>query len=122
LQEQATQLALEGIEWARGVDWSQLSLDPAAETDDPNIDAVQRTLLGASFGLEADEPLVEGGESPLIPPVYQETLDGTPFTIRSYVTEAGYLLRRATVVVSWESEASSHRHVASTIISEVSAG
>lgn len=121
-QEQATQLALEGVEWARSVTWSELRLDPSTVPGDPNVHSLDRALVGANFDLASDEPLVEGGEDALIPPFYQETLDTTTFTVRSYVTDAGTGLRRVVVEVTWEVASSRRRYFASTMISELSAG
>jgi hypothetical protein len=121
-QEQATQLALEGIEFARSLTWAELRMDPAAETGDPRVNGETRTLVGTLFDVEANEPLVEGGESAMIPPSYQETLDATDFTVRTYVTEADQALRRVIVDVTWTVGDSPRRHFASTMISELSAG
>lgn len=120
-QEQATQLALESIEWTRSLSWDELRMAPAATSIDPNVDHGARTLLGTRFGLDVDEPLVEGGEAALVPPTVQETLGNDTFTINTYVTEIDAGLRRVTVEVRWQIADSPRRHVAGTLISEVSA-
>lgn len=121
-EEQATQLALEAIEWSRGLTWEQLTMSAGTESGDPNIDPYARTLVGYRFGIPTNEPLVEGGTDPLVPPLVEETLGTTAFQVRSYVTEAGAGLRRIAVEVTWEVAGSPRRHIAATLISEVSAG
>ena len=123
LQQQATVLALEGIEFARSLTWDELAMNPAHDPDDPNVS--NGKLDGKDWGFTGQEQLVEIDEVPgaLNPYLTTEILDKTTFDTYSYVTDAGGGLRRVMVVVEWNSGGNAdHQHATSTLISEVSAG
>ncbi len=124
LQEQATQLGMERLEFARGLAYAQIAVSPAVPDTDPRINGTSRSLRGTSFGLPSDEPLVEGdygNPDAAVPYLYVETLSGVAFSTRSYVSTIEPGLRRVIVHVSWDTGHSGTREVVmSTTISEVS--
>jgi len=123
MQQQATTLALEGIEFSRSLSWDELAMFPAAVVADPYV--TSGSLVGAEFDLGADEPLIDytTEASALLPYHTVEVLDGTDFDVFAYVTDAGTGIRRVVVVVEWSTtEIARHAHHTSTLISEVSAG
>ncbi len=121
LAQQSTQIALEGVEFARSVLFAELAITPAAPGSDPNVLTGNR-LDGSNFGLAADEDLVDVSTeaSALIPYTYTETLDGVTFTVYNYVTEVQTSLRRVVVYVAWTANGNQRSHFTTTLISEVS--
>jgi prepilin-type N-terminal cleavage/methylation domain-containing protein len=120
LAQEATGIAAEYVELARGLAWSELamsSIDPTA----PLLGSGGGAIDAAELGLAADEALVYTVDGVLSPKVV-ETVDGTPFTVWSYVAETGEL-RRVVVEVEWELEDESRRSFrTSTLVSELTAG
>ncbi len=120
LAQEATGIAAEYVELARGLAWSELamsSIDPTA----PLLGGGGSALDAKELGVAADEPLVYTVDGVLSPKVV-ETVDGTPFTVWAYVAESGEL-RRVVVEVEWELEDQSERSFrTSTLVSELTAG
>jgi len=123
LTQQATQLALEGVEYARSLTYAELAVTPEVSSGDPLLIPTGRLLDGSVIGLGADEPLVEvssGHESGIVPYHSQEILDGVTFDIHNYVTEPEYGLRRIVVLVEWEMAGVARSQHTSALISAVS--
>lgn len=124
LQEQATQLAMERLEFARSLTYAQVGVDPAVPDTDPRIISSSRLLRGSSFGLPGDESLIEknyGNPEAAVPYLHTSTLGEVAFTTRSYVSRIIPGLRRVIVCVSWDTGHGSTREVVmSTTISEIS--
>lgn len=124
LQQQATQLAVERLEFARSLTFAQVGVDPAVPDTDPRIVSNPRSLRGSAFGLPGNEDLIEknyGNPDAAVPYLYIQTLEGAVFTTRSYVSRTEPGLRRVIVCVSWDTGRGGTREVVmSTSISEVS--
>ena len=125
LQEQATQLAMERLEFARSLTYAQLAVDPAVSDADPHIMPGPRSLKGSTFGLPVNEDLIEkthGNPDAAVPYLHTDSIGEVTFTTRSYVSLIQPGLRRVIVCVSWDTGRSGTREIVmSTTISEVSA-
>ncbi len=65
LEEQATQVGMQGLEFARSLTYSQVAVNPGVSESDPRITPSTRQILGSYFGLSGNEKLVEyGGGQP----------------------------------------------------------
>jgi hypothetical protein len=119
LAQEATGLATEYVELARGLTWAELAMS-SIDPDAPLLGASGDALDALEIGLAADEPLVYTVDGLLSPKVI-ETIDETPFTVWSYVAEAGDL-RRVVVDVRWTLEGGARSFRTSTLVSELTAG
>jgi type II secretory pathway pseudopilin PulG len=113
----ATALSVEHLEFARSVSWAELAMIEVAENA-PLIDAAQQLLLASEAGLEADEPLVVS-PSGLIPPVIEESVDLTEYTVWQYVSTVDEGIRRVVVYVTWQEGSVGYSHLLSGLLSEV---
>lgn len=119
LAQEATGLATEYVELARGLTWAELamsSIDPGA----PLLGASGDSLDAGELGLKDAEPLVYTVDG-IVAPKVVETIDETPFTVWSYVAEAD-ALRRVVVEVRWTLEGGARSFRTSTLVSELTAG
>lgn len=120
-QEQATVLALEGVEYARSLAWAELALDPPADAGDPMVVvAGSDHYLSATLARLPSNELIVEDVAGLIVPFAQEVLDAQPFLVKTYVTEVEPTLRRVVVVVEWEERSALRRHQTSTLIAPAS--
>ncbi|MFQ5553931.1 MAG: hypothetical protein ACE5GC_01010 [Acidimicrobiia bacterium] len=119
LQQQATALAIEYVEFARSVSWAELALSETPPAEVPNISGA--FVLGAPFDLPGDEALVIDATDGLIAPSNPggETINGQSFDVYQYVSDVEPGLRRFTVLVEWDSGRISHDHFTSAQVSEV---
>ena len=125
-QQQATALSIEGVEFARSLEWDELAINPKVADGDPLLKIVgtDRLLDASLTNLAADEELIEMTGANAVPGAlltfeHTETLDGITYTVHHYVTDAGTDLRRVVVAVEWTSSGASHRQMSSTLVSEV---
>jgi hypothetical protein len=122
---EATDLLTEVIEDARAADHAAVAVraDAAGQAElatDPNL-----TASGGQRWLDPDGTGPLGAEEVLTSPAGAITLrrqlvrDGTPYTVRTYVTEpAGAVgsVRRVVAVVSWQRAAAVHTRRAATVV------
>ena len=125
-QQQATALSIEGVEFARSLEWDELAINPKVADGDPLLKIVgtDRLLDASLTNLAVDEELIEMTGANAVPGAlltfeHTETLDGITYTVHHYVTDAGTDLRRVVVAVEWTSSGASHRQMSSTLVSEV---
>ncbi len=120
LQLAANAVALELIEMARGLPWEQLRMsyvDPYA----PLLTESRESVSGAEAGLPVDEVLSVDSLGTVYPMVMEQR-DGVYFTIWRYVTAPDLESRRFVVEVAWYVDERPERYLASTVLSEASAG
>lgn len=127
-RQQATAIALEQVEFARSLTWTQLELSSAPDTTIPHHAAGR--IDGAFFEIGTNEALVidpgvytaEDPDPGLIDPGYftTEVVNGVPFEVYQYVTEVEPGLRRFTVLVQWNED--TRTYVGMTQISTLGAG
>ena len=121
VQQQATALAAEGLEFARSVDWAELATFPVHPLSDPHVvGGTPTTLNGPLLGLPAGETLVDVDSNPsaAIAREINETWDDVQFGVFSYVTEVEADLRRVVVVVEWQVGGTDHVEWTSSLVSE----
>lgn len=124
LQEQATQLAIDRLEYARSLSYAQVGVDPAVPDTDSRLVSGSRFLHGNAFGLPGDEELVEkdhGNPDAAVPYLHSATIQEVTFTTQSYVSSIQPGLRRVIVCITWDAGQGTREVVMSTTISEVSA-
>jgi hypothetical protein len=120
LQLSANAVALEQIEMARSLPWEQLRMsyvDPYA----PLLTESRESVSGAEAGLAVDEVLSVDSLGTVYPMVMAQR-DGVYFTIWRYVTAPDLESRRFVVEVVWYVDERPERYLASTVLSEASAG
>lgn len=122
LQEQATQLSVEGVELSRTLPWSELAMD-GTEAGDPRVLAGSPLqLLGVAVDLAANEDLVVDAATGSVQSTYPVTIDDQTFDVFQYVTEVEPALRRVVVVVTWTVNGGSFEHHTSALVAEVRVG
>lgn len=116
--QEATALAVEQLEFVRSLAWDEIGMSFVPQSA-PLIDATSGIILAAEANLDEDEPLYVR-EDGLVYPEATETVDGTAYTVRRYVSTTSSGLRRVVVLVTWEVDGVVSSYRASTMISEVS--
>ena len=122
IHRQATVLAIEHLEFARSVGWTELAISEPVRGWDPRILHPSDTkVIGATMDLANDESLVKDFSNGLIEVYADTTLDGITFEVTTYVTDVEPGLRRVIVFVDWTYADVAREHFTMSLISEVSA-
>lgn len=116
--QEATALAVEQTEFVRSLEWAEIAL-PYAPEQAPMVDNETGRVRANEANLDEDEDLYVDSNG-LVYPYTTEVVDGTAYTVRSYVTQAGGGLRRLIVLVTWEVDGVVSTYKTSTLVSEVS--
>ena len=119
LAQEATGIATEHIEMARGLTWAELA-QASIDAEAPLLATSGDAIDGAELGLAGDEVIVYTPDG-IVTPKVTETIDGSSFTVWRYVSEAGDL-RRVVIEVRWDSDGSPRSFRTSTLVAEVTAG
>ncbi len=114
IQEQATQLSIEGVETARSMTWDEVAMS-TVEAGDPRV--AGSNLKASAADLPGNEALVIDASAGLIDPRRIETLDGQEFVVWQYVTEVDADLRRVVVIVNWSAGGTEREHHTSSLFS-----
>jgi hypothetical protein len=118
-RQEATSIAVEYVESARSLEWSELAMTtiyPSA----PWVDGGGTLLVAADAGIPVDEELLVL-TSGLVHPLEVESVQDVTFDIWSYVTTTPDLNRRYVVLIQWDVDGTQHQLHMSTVISEVAA-
>jgi len=119
-RQEATSVAMEAFEYARGLGWDNLAMtgiDPLA----PLIDPDTGVLLGYEMGLPGNEELLVCTTGS-VPPKTLITVEDVTFTAWLYVSKVNASLRRVVVEIDWEVEGQPFTHTSESVVSIVSAG
>ncbi len=120
LTQTATVVVTEHLEAVRGLAWLEVGMtevDPVA----PMLDDDGLLLLAAEAGLEADEALMVSAYG-IISPKVVEVVEGTEYTVWTYVTSAPRGLLRVTVLAAWEFTDDPKTFRSSTLVAEPAGG
>jgi len=120
LAQTGTVVVTEHLEAVRGLAWLEVAMtevDPAA----PMIDVDGVLLLASETGMEADESLVVSIYG-IISPKVIEVVEGTEYTVWTYVTSAPRGLLRVTVLATWEFTDDRKTFRSSTFLAEPAGG
>lgn len=115
--QEATSIAVERLEFARSLSWSQLAMS-GVDSGGPAVNQETRVLVASEAGIAEDEPLVVDEANGLIEHRSVESVDGTKFTAWTTVSETAEGHRRVLVVVEFRVEGAVSYHWNSTIVSE----
>lgn len=121
--QQANELALERVEFARSLAWDNLALAVDVNATDPFLLAPgNRRFKTDELGVPPPyEDFVEDATNGWVDTYRTEVLDETTYEVATYVSDADTDLRRVTVVIDWKVGGAERRHFTSVLISEVSA-
>jgi len=120
LTQAATVVVTEHLEAVRGLAWLEVAMtgvDPVA----PMLDDDGLVLLASEAGLEADEALVVSAYG-IINPKVVEVVEGTEYTVWTYVTSAPRGLLRVTVLATWQYTDDPKTFRSSTLMAEPAGG
>lgn len=119
--QQATEVAVAELESARSLSWTALA-NSSFNSSAPLLVGTTPVLSATETGIPTDEALkiVTGAG---VAPLQNKVVDGSTYTVWSYVTTSGYAtdVRRVVVQVAWSVAASNHQVVFSTLISQAGA-
>ena len=114
--EQATQLAIEGIEVSRSFPWDEVAMDVVG-AGDPRVSG--GNLLATAANLAADEALVVDAALGSVQSKYSVTVDDQPFEVWQYVTDVeADELRRVVVIVNWTVGDAEKEHQTTALVSK----
>jgi hypothetical protein len=116
--QEATAIAVEQLEFARSLEWQFVAMSSVDESA-PMVNGETGRLSAEPNHLESEEEFFVD-EDGLIVPYNTETVDGTSYTIWSYVTHVDDGLRRLVYLIQWEVEGDVSTYQTATLISEVS--